>query len=242
MARATDKKAKEKKQKIMLAVLGVVLLGVLAFELPTLLKSGSSAAPPVTPATTTTGATLPSSPPASGTAASASTATDPELVFSPAVDKLSKLNGFQLKDPFDSHGVTATADSAATATSAPAAAKAALAAAGPGSAAGKAGPVFGTVQGPSGGASTKSLPAVTLRVNGRVIKVALGAKFPAANPFFRLAGVRPGGLIVSLVKGSLADGSTFLELEKRKPLTLVNTTDGGRFTIEFLSQAKAKAA
>jgi hypothetical protein len=61
MAKKIDPQAKAKRQKIIAAVLGVLLLGVLAFQLPRTLKmlhqSSASASPAATPASTATGTT-----------------------------------------------------------------------------------------------------------------------------------------------------------------------------------------
>lgn len=250
MARTTNAKAKEKKQKIILAGLGVVLLGVMAFELPPLLKGGSSSTPAsVTTATTATSATTP---PGAGALPPAATVRSDGVVFATSVSRLATLSRFKLKDPFDSHGVGATSDPAASsppaaasqpATPPAAAAAAAAAAIGQGarsSAAQQGGPIFGTVQGPAvGSPKSSNIPAAMLLFNGKKIRVALGEAFPKKHPYFRLAGVKPGSLLIAVVNGSLADGSSSLDLRRHTPLTLVDTTDGARFTIEFLSGSKA---
>jgi hypothetical protein len=244
MARANNVKAKEKKQKIILAGLGAVLLIVLAIELPGMLSSGSS--PSAASATTTTTAAGDPGAPAAPAAPAAGSA---ELVFASSTTKLSSLSRFKLKDPFDSHGVGATPAGAAPAATDPgatdpaAAAAAAAAATQPSSAgAGSSGPLFGTIQGPAprvGKLSGRSLPSAKIRFNGVNLTVALGHVFPKAHPFFRLAGVKPDGVIISVLKGSLADGSASLDLVKNTPLTLVNTATGGRFRIVLLSASKA---
>jgi hypothetical protein len=77
--------AKAKREKILLAVFGVVLLGVVAFQGPKMLKlmHGSSGTPAPAPAATAAGGT------ASTAAATAKTAAD-----------LSKLEAYPQKDPF----------------------------------------------------------------------------------------------------------------------------------------------
>jgi hypothetical protein len=251
MARPSNQKAKEKKQKMILAGLGAVLLIVLAIELPGMLSSGS--APSAASATTTTTAAGAPATPAALASAPA-TVSSSELVFSTSADKVTSLSRFKLKDPFDSHGVgvdaagaapaptdsgAAAADpAAAVAAAATAAAKQAAAAAGTGS----AGPLFGTIQGTAprvGKVTGRSLPSAKIRFNGVTMTVALGQTFPKAHPIFRLAGVKPDGVIISVLKGSLADGSGSLDLLKHTPLTLVNTATGGRFQIVLLSASKA---
>jgi hypothetical protein len=253
-------KAKEKKQKMILAGLGAVLLIVLAIELPGMLSSGGSpSASPV--ATTTTAATSSGAPASAATAAPAgASVASSEVVFTASVKTLSTLGFFKAKDPFDSHGAAATPAGASTSpaavgpTSPPpaaategAAAKAAAAAAA--AAATSSGPIFGTIQGPTtqprgskprAGSQSRgsSIPSAILRFNGQRLTVALGQSFPKKNPYFRLAGVKPDGVMIAVLKGSLADGSASLELVKNTPLTLVNTASGGRFRIELLSAAR----
>lgn len=262
MARAKDVKAKEKKQKLILAGLGAVLLIVLAIELPGMLSSGGSPAASAA-ATTTTAATSAGAPAPAATAAPAgASVASSEVVFTASVAKLSHLGFFKAKDPFDSHGAAATPAAASTSPAAaptsppPAAATesaAAQAAAAAAAAAGatSSGPIFGTIQGPStqpGGSKQgagsqsggSSIPSAILRFNGHRLTVALGQSFPKKNPYFRLAGVKPDGVVIAVLKGSLADGSASLELVKNTPLTLVNTASGGRFRIELLSGAKKK--
>ena len=261
MARAKDVKAKEKKQKMILAGLGVVLLIVLAIELPGMLSSGgSTAAPTTTDATTTTVATPPggSPVPAASVAPAGAAVASSEVVFSTSVEKLSHLGFFKAKDPFESHGVGAAPAAAPTSPPAVAAPTSPPPAAATGNAAAKAaavtaraissGPIFGTIQGPSsqssgpsqaaGSRSGRSLPSAIIRFNGHLLTVALGASFPKKSPYFRLAGVTPNGIIISVLKGSLADGSASIELVKNRPLTLVNTATGGRFRIELRSAPK----
>ena len=259
MARAKDVKAKEKKQKLILGGLGVVLLIVLAIELPGMLSSGGSTSSSTT--TTATVATAPDGSPVPAAVAPAGAAVaSSEVVFSTSVQKLSHLGFFKAKDPFESHGVGATPTAASTSPPAAAAPTSPPAAAATGNAAAKAaaaaaaagaissGPIFGTIQGPSsqssgpsqgaGSRSARSIPSAVIRFNGHPQTVALGASFPKKSPYFRLAGVTPNGIIISVLKGSLADGSASIELVKNRPLTLVNTATGGRFRIELRSVPK----
>ena len=261
MARAKDVKAKEKKQKMILGGLGVVLLIVLAIELPGMLSSGgSTSASTATDATTATVATPPggSPVPAANVAPAGAAVASSEVVFSTSVQKLSHLGFFKAKDPFESHGVGATPTAASTSPPAAATPTSPPAAAATGNAAAKAaavtagaissGPIFGTIQGPSsqssgpsqgaGSRSARSIPSAVIRFNGHTQTVALGASFPKKSPYFRLAGVTPNGIIISVLKGSLADGSASIELVKNRPLTLVNTATGGRFRIELRSAPK----
>jgi hypothetical protein len=231
--RVKDTKAKERKQKIILAVGGVILLAVLAFEVPKMMK-GSTPPPTTVASTPTTPAADGSTPVAAGTTPVAGTTGSSTMGFAAAVDKVRSLSAFSARDPFDSHGAGAAAPPP-TSTKAPAPSFKSPTA----SSKGKTGPLFGTVEGtaaiPKGGSS---LPAASIVLNGHKMKVKLGDSFPSSKPYFRLAGVGPGSLTLSVVKGGLASGSSTLKLKKHKPVTLVNTIDGGRFTIEYLSPAK----
>jgi hypothetical protein len=230
MARVPDTKAKARKQKIILGVGGVLLLALLAFQLPKLMKG--SPPPPTTVAATP--AADGSTPAPAGTTPVAATTGSSAMVFAQSTDKLASVSRFDVRDPFDSHGAGAAAPPP-TATKAPAPSFKSTTA----SAKGKSGPLFGTVEGTAaiqkGG---NSLPAASIMLNGHKMKVKLGDSFPSSKPYFRLAGVGSGSLTLSVVKGGLASGSSTLKLKKHKPLTLVNTIDGGRFTIEYLAAAK----
>jgi hypothetical protein len=240
-ARAQNAKAKEKKQKIILAVGGVLLLAMLAIQLPKLMKHGGAAT-----ATNTASATVVVTATADGTAAAPAPAelttfqnTDAALPAS--LEKLSSLSRFHAKDPFKQQATETTAAPGVQTPTSPAATgqpqHAAKAPAG-------AGPVFGMLELPATGGTTAAptittgLPAARLRINGKAVRIAIGRSFPASNPFFRLAGFGPGNVKIAVVRGSLADGSSTLTLRRRHPVTLVNTVNGGRYTIQFLATAR----
>src|ERR1700704_2965984 len=154
MARKTiDPKAKAKKQKIILGAGAVILLGLLAYQLPKIMK-GSSSPPSAVPAVTTTTAAsgavtpAPTTPVASG---STSTPLNAELTFSKSVSKIASLSSFPAKDPFKALISTVTAASSPTTTPAASAVPPAPAATTPAT-----GPLFGTVDGSAAGASGSS--------------------------------------------------------------------------------------
>jgi hypothetical protein len=228
MAKPVDNKAKERKQKIFLAVGGVLLLGLLAFQLPKLMK-GSSA--PSTAAATTAAPTA-----AAGAAPVVETAS-----FAATKEKLGSFTTFKGKDPFValvSDQVATTAPSAPTVT--PPAVTTPPAVSTPG-----VGPVFGTVDGPATStpapartSPARQLPGAVIKLNGTKIRVALGDSFPKNQPVFRLAGLKSGGVRIALVKGGLADGTSAITVTKRHAVTLVNTADNKRWTILVLSTTK----
>src|SRR2546430_8073597 len=108
-----DPKAKAKRQKIIAAVGGVILLGVLAFQVPRTMKmlhqSNANAADTTPTATTGATATGPIAPPSLGggnaTASTASSVSsdgvnDPDVVPAPQSGQLLAFSRFRSKDPF----------------------------------------------------------------------------------------------------------------------------------------------
>lgn len=239
MARATNAKAKEKKQKIILGVAGVLLLGLLAIQGPKfmkLMKGSSPAATATAPATTTSSATVSISASAHSSLAASS-------------DKLSSLRLFRAKDPFvplvsdkaaaesapgDTSAPAPAAAPAPTPTPAPAPTPAPVVTPSPASA---SGPVFGTVTPApaSKGSKTTGLPTARIVLNGKPAEIALGKAFPASKPVFRLAGVLRGSISVALANGSLADGSSALKLRTGQSTTLMNTADRQQYTIKLVA-------
>jgi hypothetical protein len=241
MARAkTDLKAKEKKQKIVLAAGGVLLLALLAIQGPKLmkqLKGPSAPAAAATPATTTT------------TTSTAATATSSGLQDTggaqlAGVETLTSFTRFHAKDPFEPQA-TETVPSGGTAApqTTPAKKPAKKPPAKPKPTVPATGPVFGTVELPAEKPSgddkqAPGLPQAVLRVNGKKAEVPLGQSFPEGSPVFRLAGFAPGSVKIAIVGGSLADGSETLTLKRKHAVTLVNTADGTRYELELLTTSR----
>jgi hypothetical protein len=234
MARVTNAKAKEKKQKIILGVAGVLLLGLVAIQGPKFMKLVKGSSPAAT-ATTTASSTT------SSTTAVVSTSAHSSLAASS--DKLSSLRLFRAKDPF-APLVSDTAAAAPAPASTPAPAPAPTPAPAPAptpapvvtlSPATASGPLFGTVAPVSKGSKSKSLPTARIVLNGKPAQIALGKTFPASKPVFRLAGVLPGSISIALANGSLADGSSALKLRNGQSTTLMNTADRHRYTIKLVA-------
>ena len=232
MARATNAKAKEKKQKIILGVAGVLLLGLVAIQGPKFMKLVKGSSPAAT-ATTTASSTT------SSTTAVVSTSAHSSLAASS--DKLSSLRLFRAKDPFAPLvSDTAAAAPAPASTPAPTPTPAPAPAPTPApvvtlSPATASGPLFGTVAPVSKGSKSKSLPTARIVLNGKPAQIALGKTFPASKPVFRLAGVLPGSISIALADGSLADGSSALKLRNGQSTTLMNTADRHRYTIKLVA-------
>jgi hypothetical protein len=233
MAAKFDPKAKAKKQKIVAAVLGVVLLGVLAWQVPSLMKtlnkkpppSGAPApAPAPAPVPGATGAVVP---PATGTpvATSVSTGTlvDSDPAAQPAGGQLLTFDRFASKDPFAQQLGTPAASAAAAA----------------GKAAWKPAPA--PIPPPPRAAKTpaaKTPAAVTsarISVNGAPEQVGVGVSFPKADPLFVLVTLTPTTAKVGISEGTLDTGSPTVTLKKGKKLTLQNTVDGARYELLLVS-------
>jgi hypothetical protein len=82
-------------------------------------------------------------------------------------------------------------------------------------------------------------------VNGVSESVTTGAIFPTTSPnatsngVFDLVSLTSNTATVSVVGGSYASGSQTLKLTANKPVTLVNTADGTRYTLLLYPQGTA---
>jgi hypothetical protein len=248
MAKKIDPKAKAKRQKIYAAVGGVILLAVLAFQVPRTLKmmhppteTSSSPAPSTTTSATPTPISAPS---LSGGNAAASTAaaapggdgiTDPDAVPVPESGQLLAFGLFRSKDPFVQqlklNGATGSSGVVPVSS-------------GP---TGAAGPATG---GSSGGGSS-SMPAIkpvsaattsaaasttaVISVNGAPESVEVGGTFPTADPYFKLVSLTKKAARISIAGGSLENGAPTVTLTRSKALTLMNTADGTRYVLRLVS-------
>ena len=246
MAKKIDPKAKAKRQKIYAGIGGVILLAVLAFQVPRTLKmmhpadaSSSSPAPATTPASTPTPISAPSL--SGGNAAAASAApggdgiTDPDAVPLPQSGQLLAFGLFRSKDPFvqqlNLNGATGPAGPVS-----------------PGGPTGASGPAAGgSGAGGGGGSTPTSTPASTpaapatalttavISVNGAPESVKVGGTFPTADPYFKLVSLTKKGAKISIAGGTLDNGAPTVTLTKNKALTLMNTADGTRYVLRLVS-------
>jgi hypothetical protein len=247
MAKKIDPKAKAKRQKIYAAVGGVILLAVLAFQVPRTMKmlhpaeETSSPAPAATTSATPTPISAPSL--AGGNAAAAATAapggdgiSDPDVVPAPQSGQLLAFGLFRSKDPFvqqlDLNGATGASGPVAV----------------PSGTTGATGPATGGSSGgggsPTPAAKPVSKPAPTptaapttavISVNGAPESVQVGGTFPAADPYFKLVSLTKKGAKISIAGGSLENGAPTVTLTKNKALTLMNTADGTRYVLRLVS-------
>jgi hypothetical protein len=247
MAKKIDPKAKAKRQKIYAGVGGVILLAVLAFQVPRTLKmmhpaDASSSSPPA--ATTTTGSTpAPISAPSlsGGNASTAAAApggdgiTDPDAVPAPQSGQLLAFGLFRSKDPFVQQLKLNGATGAAGVTPGSAGPTGSTGPATGGGSGGSGGakPTFSPAKGPA--APTAAPTAAVISVNGAPESVQVGGTFPATDPFFKLVSLTKKGAKISIAGGSLANGAPTVTLTKNKPLTLMNTADGTRYVLRLVS-------
>ena len=203
----------KQRQVVILAVGGLVLAGLLMFQLPRTLKAlrGAETAPaPATEQPTPT-PVVPGVPPPAVPAA-----TTP----SPSAASLTR---FKSKDPFVQQ-INPNATSGATQSSGSSAPAASSPATEPGA--------FRV------GASNRSSAAAgnaTIAVNGAEQIVRASKTFPKANPVFKLVSIGNGTAKVGIATGTLKGGSQTVTLTKGEPLTLLNTVDGKRYKLELVS-------
>ena len=240
MAKKFDPKAKAKRQKIVAGVLGLVLVGVLIFQAPTIMGmfgGGSSTAasepaatpPPATlatPAPTTPGAPAPATPAPAAPGGTASLV-DSDPAPAPTDGQLVTFDRFESKDPF----VQQVGDTPAGQTSAPSV---------PAETDKKADDPEGQAAKPAEPAPTPApAPAASkaarISVNGVEHEVQVKATFPTDDPIFRLVSVNDDTARVAIVGGSYANGSQTIALKKGgKPVTLMNTADGTTFVLRYV--------
>jgi hypothetical protein len=251
MAKKIDPKAKARRQKIMAAVGGVILLGLLAFQVPRTMKmlnqhGADSATATSTPASTTTTATSPAAGGATPVSATASGGLgDPDSLPTPQSGQLLAFSRFRTKDPFAQQLDLACAGSGTSSDG-----STASCGSGSGSTTSTSGPRK-TSKPPAPTPSNRraaapSSPATppiavakpttaSISVNGITESVHVGAGFPSSNPTFTLVSLTKTSAKIAIAGGSLESGSATVTLTKGKPLTLMNTADGTRYVLRLLS-------
>jgi hypothetical protein len=258
MARKTkheQNKEKAAKQKKIAIGGGVVLLALMAIQVPRTMKMMKGhPAPPVVASTSTDGTTTTTVAPAdpnslaaptlagSPTAAATTTTDSSSLVASVPLKvdpgQLEQFQRFVSKDPFAAQ-VNSDGTPVASASS------------GSKSSGGTA---------PTGGkkTSTISIPSVTtpstttttpspapapapsappapaaavISLNGTLMSVSPNTDFPTASPVFHLISVTASTAKIGIAGGSYANGSAALTLKLKTPVTLQNTADGTKYTL-----------
>jgi hypothetical protein len=223
-------KAKQQKQKKILAVLGVVFLGVAAFMGPKLWKQlhPPPLPPRVIPANggnPVVGAPTLAAPTLRGAQEPGATATDSSGSLVAATTtvqdgQLASFSRFASKDPFSQQlSETPGASSSSGGTSS----------GGTASSGGGLPSVPGNAPAPG---------SAVISVNGTLYTVATKTDFPQASatdpsviPLFHLVSVTPHTATISIAGGSYATGAPTVTLRENKPVTLMNTADGTRYTL-----------
>ena len=221
-------KAKQKRQKVIAAVLGVLFVGVLAFQVPRVMKMMKTPPNPhANDSVTTTTATGTPSLAAPTLRGAEQPTTDPTTGAPVAVSatppvqdgQLASFSRFASKDPFnqqlsDDKGSSPTSSSS-----------------GGGSGSGSAGS-GGTSSPPQIPRGSKPQPgSAVISVNGTLYTVATASDFPQANPLFHLVSVTAHSAKISIAGGTYSSGAATVTLKENKPVTLVNTADGTRYTL-----------
>ena len=237
---AADQKAKVKKQKIILAVGGVLLLGLLAFQVPKVLAMMSQKPPPLPPGAVVqppngfpAGSAPLAAPSLGGSNGSTGAATShtstgivdtSALSSPPASGQLIAFGRFSSKDPFAQQ--VDTSPGGGTPRS------------GGGTTTPKPVPPVGPLGPTPGGGTPAALPLPTtalISVNGTPEIVGIGVDFPVAAPVFHLVSLTRTSAKIAIAGGSYADGSATITLKKGKALTLENTSDGSRYVLKLIA-------
>ena len=247
-------KQKAKRQKMIAIVGGVVLVALLAFQLPRTMKmlKGPSATSSAssTPTATTPGA-APLAPPTleggsaasmpggSGSAVEVSSdgVRDASAPLPADAGQLVSFSRFKSKDPFKQQ-VRDCGDNGCGAPTTPAAASPKASPAGattPTSSAPVAAPSPASSAPAPAPAAAAPVTTAVLSVNGVAESVSVGKTFPAADPVFVLIGLTRKAAKITIAGGSLESGAASVTLAKGKTVTLQNTADGTRYVLKLVS-------
>jgi hypothetical protein len=247
--RVEEAKKRDKRSKIMLIALGVVLAAVAAYEIPSMLAVMNKKPPPGTtydpgPSGVVPGSGLPNVATAgtTGTTGSTTATASGQLVNTDvppasAAGQLVSFEVFQTKNPFVPQ-VTSSDAAASTSTlptlpnHQPTSTTPTTTTTTPNSAVPS-----------SGGSSTTPTtttpapppaPTVTISVNGVTSRIGVAGTFPTGAPVFRLVSFQTGTAQIGIVGGSYAAGGATIALQVGQPITLQNTTDGKQYKLELL--------
>jgi hypothetical protein len=232
---ADQRAARERKQKIFVAVGGLLLLALLAIQLPKLMGgSDSSAAASTTTTTETSAVTGEPVPPADSAVPVSVALVDTDRPMAPGPGQLRTFGTFTRKDPFVQQLVPPDEAAGATEGSAPSGASGS----GGGDQPAQTPSKGFTVGGGSGAAVT------VVAVNGTRQTLAPGTAFPAADPVFVLVTEQPGAksVVIGVAGGAYANGAHTTKLKVGKPLVLVNTATGARYRLVLVAVGNRSAS
>ncbi len=253
-------KTKAAKQKKIAIALCCFLALAMAYAVRTMMALNSGGSKPVAAPTAVSAAAPVAAPttatPAAPTLAGAGTGS---LAGAPAVQaptdssgliaavkppadagQLESFSRFESKDPF--------AGGAATGSSSPSPTTPTSGSGSTGSGSGSPGSGSGAAPAVPPAPPSPPPSSAVISINGVPESVSAGANFPAvsSNPsavgLFQLISLTAKTATVSVVGGSYASGSPTLTLKVNKPVTLVNTADGTRYTLVLYPQGTAAPA
>lgn len=222
--------AKAKKQKLILAVAGVAMLGLAAIQGPKLMKQLNPPAAKPVAAVTSSSATAPITAPATVATVKASGPRSTAILAgvtvqgdgSPTADEgqLRSFSLFETKDPF----VPQASDEPLVATVA------------------TAQPTLSGTQ-PAGAGGTAANPVVappalaptdaTITMNGKAFALTVKEEFPKLDPLFVLRSLKPKAVKIAVAGGTF-DGGKTIELKLGKQITLVNGATGARYVLKLV--------
>jgi hypothetical protein len=236
MAKKFDAKAKAKRQTIIAAVLGVLLLGVLAYEVPSLMKSMNKKPPGPTAAVAPTQGTPIAGGPVTAAPAAAlapvTTLSDSDPAVQAGSGQLLSFDRFSTKDPFVQQVDAKVCNTDPTASDAPTCVTGA-----PPPPVGKLKPKKqSTTPAPPPPTQATAAPATArISINGTRELVDVGKTFPSSDPVFRLVSLMRTTAKIGIAGGSLSTGGATTTLTKGKKVTLMNTADGTRYELVLVA-------
>jgi hypothetical protein len=238
MATAPNRAARERKQKIFVAVGGLFLLALMAIQLPKLLGGAEPAAAPATD--TTIAVDGEAIPPVDTAVPVAVNLTDTDRPVGAGPGQLRSFSTFSRKDPFVQQLVSPT----------PAEGGSGGGGGGGDGPPGKGAPPGGGTKSPENTPSkgftvggTTAAAVTVISVNGARQTLVPGAAFPAADPVFVLVAEQPGAktAVIGVAGGAYASGDRTTKLKVGKPLVLVNTATGARYRLVLVAVGNGTA-
>ena len=259
-------KEKEARQKKIAIVGGVLLLGLMAFQIPRTMKmlhsSDATTAAPTTSTAAAPGSTPLAPPSLDGSSAATASATgssagatssdgvvDASSPLPASSGQLVSFSRFKTKDPFAQQVQECTNGCAATSTAGSAGgAQGGGATAGSGTATGTgaatgAVAVSGAVTGTGSSGSTRGSgisqkpTTASIFVNGVRSRVTVGQTFPSGRPVFALVAVTPKEAKISVSGGSIEGGAPTVTLSLGKTVRMQNTSDGSLYVLRLAGTA-----
>lgn len=260
---------KNKRQQKIAIIGAVLLIGILAFQVPRLMKHFHSNTNTVdtnltaTPPTPTPGATTPGSTTSGATAptpVAPSTLPDTDRVtVTPGSGQLISFGLFKSKDPFVQQLSNNTTPASTTATPTPTGSlttppkKKAPTPTTPGIAfpttpttpASSVTPPATSTPAPTTSTPAPTTPpgSVAIRIGGACQVVALHGTFPKGVDIFRVESIgKDGSIKISVNGGTYESGAATVTLKKGATLTLMNTADGTRYVLKLVSSCPATSS